>query len=43
MGTLLPTSTTVHETENHNASQQLHHRKDAGTLFVLESKVSNHL
>ncbi|KAG4978604.1 hypothetical protein JHK86_038078 [Glycine max] len=38
MSTLLPTSTTVHEAENQNASQQLHHRKDAGTLFVLKSK-----
>ncbi|KHN21462.1 hypothetical protein glysoja_021042 [Glycine soja] len=38
MSTLLPTSTTVHEAENQNASQQLHHRKDAVTLFVLKSK-----
>ncbi|KAG5114614.1 hypothetical protein JHK82_037883 [Glycine max] len=30
--------TFVHEAENQNASQQLHHRKDAGTLFVLKSK-----
>ncbi|KHN27682.1 hypothetical protein glysoja_026249 [Glycine soja] len=39
MSTLLPTSTTVHEAENRIASQQ-HHRRDAGTLFVLKSKGS---
>ena len=42
MSTLLPTSTTVHEAENRIASQQ-HHRRDAGTLFVLKSKGSNYL
>ncbi|XP_020230956.1 GABA transporter 1 [Cajanus cajan] len=40
MSRMFPTSTTVNETENHNASQQLHHPKDAGTLFVLKSKGS---
>lgn len=42
MDTQLPTSTTVQEAENHNASQHLHHQKDvdAGTLFVLKSKGS---
>ncbi|KAG4385913.1 hypothetical protein GLYMA_12G181000v4 [Glycine max] len=39
MSTLLPTSTTVREAENRIASQQ-HHRRDAGTLFVLKSKGS---
>ncbi|RDY08014.1 GABA transporter 1, partial [Mucuna pruriens] len=33
-GTLLPTPTAVHEAENDNASQQLHHREDEGALFV---------
>ncbi|KAK7402090.1 hypothetical protein VNO78_14077 [Psophocarpus tetragonolobus] len=37
MSTLLATSTTMHEAENHNATQK---RKDAGTLFVLKSKGS---